>query len=83
VEVWSRLGRQAVGRAAFLRLRGPLADDPVARIMHGLLVGLLAWSVLRCAIFLPRIVARPVVGLSLAGLGRLPNTENERLHVNR
>jgi signal transduction histidine kinase len=40
---FSALPRCARGAGRALRLRGPLAGDPPARILHGLLVGLLLW----------------------------------------
>jgi hypothetical protein len=48
-----------------LRLRGPLASDPTARILHGLLIGLLGWITLYAVVFVPRLVPRPAASAGL------------------
>jgi signal transduction histidine kinase/DNA-binding NarL/FixJ family response regulator len=42
-----------------LRLRGPLADDPTARILHALLVALVGWVILEIAVVLPLSPRKP------------------------
>jgi PAS domain S-box-containing protein len=56
----------AIGR--ILRLRGPLASDPTAKIFHALLVGVLAWGVLQGVVFVPRFIVRARVGSFLLAL---------------
>src|SRR5947209_3351370 len=52
---WQRLA-ESVG---CLRLRGPLSDDINAQVLHGLLLGLLAWTALYGVIILPFIAPKP------------------------
>ena len=41
-----------------MRLRGPLAHDPTAKVLHGLLVGVLSWFAVIRPFLLPLIVQR-------------------------
>jgi PAS domain S-box-containing protein len=50
-----------------LRLRGPLAADPMARILHALLAGLLLYSALHAVVFL-QLVAKPLACTALDAL---------------
>lgn len=51
--------------ARFLRLRGPLAEDPTAKILNALLLGILFWSAAHAVLFLAHVVVRPVAGATL------------------
>ena len=50
----------AVGRIAraVLRLRGPLAADPTAKVLHAVLVGLMCWAAIYGAILIPLLVSQ-------------------------
>jgi PAS domain S-box-containing protein len=47
------------------RLRGPLADNPNAKVLHALLLGLLIWIAMYTAAFLPRFVVRQVAAVAV------------------
>ena len=52
-----------------LRLRGPLADNPIAGILHSLLVGSLLWEALYILTFLPfdpRLIASSIRAVFIA-----------------
>ena len=56
------------GVRRLLRLRGPLADDPAARIFHTLLLAFFAWDSVQLA-FVPFLaINRPIVALLICGL---------------
>ena len=50
-----------------LRLRGPLADDSTARILHVTLIGLLGWSVLTLAVIIPLVAVAKLIEAILFG----------------
>ena len=52
-------------RTAVLRLQGPLADEPAARTLHILLIGMLVWSALQGALVLLRVTAQPAAAAGL------------------
>jgi len=54
--------------ASLLRLRGPLASDPSARILNAQLLGLLCWVALQYAVFLPFFAVRKPAAAALATL---------------
>ena len=65
------MGRSATTRrgrfvrlSELLRLRGPLAGDPTAGILHALLIGLLVWDALHGSVFL-FFVAKPLPSAAL------------------
>ncbi|MBV8831175.1 MAG: hypothetical protein JO108_18330, partial [Acidobacteriaceae bacterium] len=51
-------------RHAF-RLRGPLADDPTARVLHVLLIGSSIWMLFNIAVILPFVVVRKTLSLPI------------------
>ena len=50
-----------------LRLSGPAANDPTTRILHGLLLGLLAWTMFELTVALPFFIVRKAAGTLLIG----------------
>lgn len=56
-----------VGRlAGFVRLKGPLSDDPKAGALHALLLGILAWIGVHVLIILPFIGTRKPLNLAIS-----------------
>jgi PAS domain S-box-containing protein len=49
---------QFPGPLRILRLRGALQENPTARILHVLLIGLVLWAVLHATVFMPRFIVR-------------------------
>ena len=61
-----RIRLQSLGHA--LRLRGPLADDPTARILHALLLALMLWHAFWAAVLFPFAARKvPVVIVLMVG----------------
>ena len=56
---------------AALRLRGPLVNEPTAKVLHSLLMGLVGWVILEFVLVLPRSPNKPVVGTVIACAGIL------------
>ena len=54
----STVRAQIAKQMRFLRLRGPLEQNPTARILHALLLGVLLWTAAHTILFLPRFVVR-------------------------
>ncbi len=65
MEAWTRFREYLAENMVFLRLRGPLADDPSASILHGLLLALLGWCAAYTVLFLPFWAPRPAAAGSL------------------
>jgi two-component system, cell cycle sensor histidine kinase and response regulator CckA len=56
--------------AKAIRLRGPLADNPTARVLNTLLVGVLCWLVFDVAVIIPLLSRRkPAATAEAAGVG--------------
>lgn len=68
---WVTLRTYLAEKMGTLRLRGPLADDPTAKILHALLIGLLLWNLLFALTFLPAIAPGPAATEALIGFGAI------------
>ena len=49
----------------FLRLRGPLAEDPTAKILHALVVAVFVWSAVPAPLFILPLAAKPAIAAAL------------------
>ncbi|SPE30257.1 membrane hypothetical protein [Candidatus Sulfopaludibacter sp. SbA3] len=61
-------GKYLAEKAEFLRLRGPLVEDPTARILHALLIGLLLFTAVHLLVF-TFLVYRPLPHVAVSGFG--------------